>query len=96
MATQHTVKISHAVAAAIEIDNLDESISKRVGVKRIGKGRTPSFAITGTTDDLEAFASYCERHSGFDLAPVTIAACNKAAKRIKLFVAETRAGKDLP
>jgi hypothetical protein len=92
--TLHTVRITYAVAAAIQIDNLGE-LKARLGIKRVGKSAAPNFDITGTLDDLETFAGQCERHDGFDMPPQTIHACNKTARRIKAFVAESRAGKDL-
>ncbi len=90
---QHTIDLSNAIVCAMQLD--DSGMRKELGlgdtaIKRLRRG------YKLTVDVIERLAKHMTREAGWDLNPATIHTCNKRAKELQVFVAEQRAGKDLP
>lgn len=91
---QYTIKVSEAVCCAMQLD--DPNMLKELGLPDDSyKPLKNGCKITGTLDELDRLAYHMTRESGWDYSPQMIYACNQAAKKLKMFIAEKRAGKDL-
>jgi hypothetical protein len=86
-----SVKISTSVVCACSLDDPGIRGPEAWDIPDDGFVLLKSGArLRGTLTQLERWASLMERHDGFDLHPTTIAAANRAAKRICAFTAKLR------
>jgi hypothetical protein len=80
----YSIKISEAVCCAMSLD--DPAMQKQYALtwKMLRHG----MRATGTAEQLEQLAYHMTRESGWDLAPQTIAACNRQSKAIRELLAK--------
>lgn len=87
--TQYSFLMSEAVACAMSFD--DETLRREMGVANIHmKSLKNGFRITGTLDELALIARYMERENGWDMPSQTMRACNRAAIKLRTFIATER------
>lgn len=84
---RYTTTVTPAVSCALQLDSPEHRTGygfEANAIKRAGiRGR---YKVTGTLDQLEGLAHHMTRESGWDLSPQTIAACNRAAKKLTTYV----------
>lgn len=96
MQTLYAFRITTAVVKALALD--DKAVRERIapglvdGFKPLRRGAR----ITATLDDLDALANEMSVHDFEGFSPAVITVVHHQRRKLKQFVAETRAGKDLP